>query len=482
MRIKTLFKNIPVVFPKKGTQVDVRGLCTDSRLVKAGDLFIALKGSHVDGNDFANDAARAGAVAILSDLLHPSLGLPQVITPLASDILPEIASRFYDAPHRKMRLIGITGTNGKTTTAYLLERLLSELAPIGVMSTIETRIGDRRIPSRLTTTDLVSNYRSLAEMASAGCRYAVMEVTSHGLAQKRVEGIGFDVAIFTNLSQDHLDFHHTIDKYAESKGLLFRGLSKSAHAIVNADDPYSKQMQSRCYAKCFTYGIDTSADIRATLNKKGFEIEGVQFVLPLIGKHNVYNALAAIATGKIYGLTLQEMAQRLKKCPQIPGRLEKIPNDRDIKVFVDFAHTPDALRSSLQTLSESTQARLITVFGCGGDRDREKRSKMGAVVQEFSDYAIITNDNPRSESPQSITEQIVRGFAKKEAFTVILDRKEAIERALSFAKSGDVVLIAGKGHEKEQIFQNSRIHFDDCSVVRDFFSKNTPNSPITVGE
>ena len=469
MRLKRLIQQIDGLEVKGSKEIEITGLTAHSKRVAPGNLFIAKKGRKHDGALFIPDAIVSGASAILTDMYDPFVSAVQLIHPDISSIEAKLAACYYQNPSHALRVVGVTGTNGKTTVSFLLEALFSKAEiRTGMIGTIEWIVGDHRFPGSMTTPDVITNQKLLRDMVQAGCSAAVMEVTSHGLDQGRVGEIDFDLAVFTNLTQDHLDYHQDMDAYREAKEKLFAGLTRDKWAILNADD----FMRFATKANVFTYGIDADADLQAKeirlSDKKTqflvcYQGQELECRSQLVGKFNVYNLLAAISAGLCYGLSLETCLQALKSFKKVPGRLEKVKEG----IFVDYAHTEDALKSVLQTLNEIKKGRLITVFGCGGDRDREKRPKMGKVASELSDMAIVTSDNPRSEDPEEIIEDILRGCDK--SVSVQLDREEAIRFAIAIKKPEDLVLIAGKGHEKEQIFAHHVLPFDDAEVVRKLY-------------
>jgi len=451
MKLKKLIENLPIEIFRGSKEVEVTSLCSHSKYLAPGSLFIAKVGTHTDGSQYINEAIASGAVAILTDLPNPSLKITQLIAKDVRQAEALLAARFYDDPSSELFMVGITGTNGKTTTSYLIHYLLKS----GMIGTIEYIVGKVRFQSELTTPDIITNQKLLREMVKQGCRSAVMEVSSHALSQKRTEGIDFDCAIFTNLTQDHLDYHHTIEEYAATKALLFKGLKKEATAVV----PYGeKRMIAECKSKILTYGIgqgDVAAtDLHLAFDHTTFKVNGKEYKMPLVGRFNVLNAVAALAACRVYG---KEDCD-LEHFPSVPGRLQRVKDN----VFVDFAHTPDALENVLQALREFAPARILTVFGAGGDRDRGKRPKMGAVAAKYSDLVILTSDNPRSEDPEKICAEIAVGAPSA---LIEIDRRKAIERAIGLADRDDLVLIAGKGHESYQIFAHKTIPFDDRKVV-----------------
>jgi UDP-N-acetylmuramoyl-L-alanyl-D-glutamate--2,6-diaminopimelate ligase len=450
MKLKALVKDCKAKVV--GKDVAVTGLATDSRTTSPGQLFIAKKGLSHNGAEFIEQAVKAGAAAVCTDLFDPFLKVTQVIYPDPAALLPILASRYYDHPSKKIPVIGVTGTKGKTTTSYLLRHFLNA----GLVGTVETIIGKTRYPSTLTTHDLVQNQKLLREMVQQGCPAAILEVSSHGLEQKRVEGIEFALAVFTNLYPDHLDYHRTMEAYAAAKARLFK---VARRAVLNADSPWAEKM-----GRGVTFGIE-AGDIRAekiemTPRETKFVVAGTEFVMPLIGKFNVYNALGAIVAGQEMGLSLPHMQKALLSFEGVPGRLERIGN-----VFVDFAHTQEALENVLATLRVVAKGKLIVVFGAGGDRDPQRRTGLAKAADSGADAAIVTSDNPRREDPQEIARQIVAGFSRLTPM-VEIDRKTAIEKAIAMAGPDDFVLIAGKGHQKEQIYAHRTLPFDDVVVAK----------------
>jgi UDP-N-acetylmuramoyl-L-alanyl-D-glutamate--2,6-diaminopimelate ligase len=448
----------------------IRQVTTDSRQVGPGALFVAIRG----GKKFIPEAIRRGAVAIALDT--EEVGCPsvaQLVSPQIDTLLPTLLDRFYRPP--RLALVGITGTNGKTTTSYLIHHILNTCGhKSGLIGTIGCKIGEEKLSSTHTTPDLSTLIPLFQTMGQKGCTAAVMEVSSHALDQGRVQGVSFQVALFTNLTLDHLDYHGTMEAYAAAKAHLFTTLQPTSTAVINADDPWSEQIVMECPAPLFTYGIDHEADLRAShlaLSPYGMEMQlhfrGLTWVVqsPLIGKFNVYNLLAAVSAALVLGISIEKSLRALSTFHAVPGRLERVVNPKNIPVFVDYAHTDDALDNVLRTLRELGPKRIITIFGCGGDRDVSKRPKMARVAEALSDVVIVTTDNPRSESPEAIIAEIVRGFARKE-FLVEIDRAEAISKAMGMAREGDLVLIAGKGHETVQIFADRTVPFDDRDLIR----------------
>jgi UDP-N-acetylmuramoyl-L-alanyl-D-glutamate--2,6-diaminopimelate ligase len=488
MKLKLLLQDLKVQIKGK-KDLEITGISSHSKQVGPGNLFIARKGMKTDGTLFIEEAIQGGAAAILTDLYNPFLEVTQVIVEYPKEISSEalyfkqlealIAKRFYKDPSDALFLVGITGTNGKTTTSYLIKHVLEESkGDCGLIGTIESIVGDHRFPSSLTTPDVITVNKYLSEMVRYGSKSAVMEVTSHALTQQRVEGIHFDVAVFTNLTQDHLDYHKTMEQYGMAKALLFKQLSSSGVAIMNRDDPSVDLLVKDMVASELSYALENSqADLIAKqikLSPKGmsFEVyyqnqkEKIEIVL--VGRFNVYNCLAAIGVALIKGMTLSEIAKKLKTFKGVSGRLEKIPNQKHLHAYVDFAHTDQAIQNVLVTLREFTKGKIFIVLGCGGDRDKEKRPKMGTMAEKHADQVILTSDNPRSEDPLQIIQEMLGGIKDKQKCLVEVDRKKAIERALSLASKEDIVLIAGRGHEQMQIFQDKAIPLSDREVVEQY--------------
>lgn len=465
--------------------VEVSYITSHSQKVAPGALFIAKRGTVFDGNQYVVDALRSGAVAILSDMYNPTLTNSAQI--IVSDVVRAealVSAQFFGNPTEKLWMVGITGTSGKTTTSYLVRHLLkASQISTGLIGTVAYIAGKNEIMASRTTPDVIFNHKIAHDMLEAHDVACVMEVTSHALEQGRVYGIDFDVAVYTNLSHEHLDYHKSMDEYARAKKKLFEkmgsGRKKRVISIFNAQDPYFSYMKEGSICPYITYGIEDhhSDSIALDLFAKNISCrpDGTSFDLlynkhtypvfsPLPGRFNIYNVLAAIAVVLQKGIEIEVIIENLKTFSGPPGRLERIQNDLGVAIFVDYAHKEDALRKVLPTLRECTEGRIITVFGCGGDRDREKRPLMARAVEEFSDFAIVTSDNPRSESPDAIISEVIRGF-QSDRYHIEPDRKKAIYEAIRIASPKDTILIAGKGHEKEQIFRNRTIHFDDCLVA-----------------
>ncbi len=486
MKLSVLLKQVQHEFRKNDADPDIKGIAYDSRMVKPGFLFFALRGRNQDGNRFIEDAVSRGALAVVSD--EPSFSRSAapvgISVPDARTAMAFIACAFHGHPSDKLRVVGITGTNGKTTVAFMIRNILAAagIQP-GMLGTIQYEIGDRTIPAQRTTPESPDIQDMLAQMVRVGCRSAVMEVSSHALLQQRVLCVEFNVAVFTNLTQDHLDYHGCMDDYFQAKTLLFPPCSsgsKPLTAIINLDDPWGAKLASivqQGQSRLVTYGMHPDAMVcakRLKVGSGGSEITvagpwgETGLSLKLLGRFNISNALAAFACCVDMGVEPSAIAGSLAAMDSVRGRLELVPVERDFSVFVDYAHTEDALRNVLTTLREITSGRLIVVFGCGGNRDRKKRPLMGAVVGNLADHSILTSDNPRKEEPSTIIAEIEKGFEGKKNYEVIPDRREAIGRGLAVAGKGDVVLIAGKGHEIYQEQADRTVPFDDREVVASF--------------
>lgn len=455
--------------------VDVTGVSCDSRHVRRGDVYVAIQGTHVDGHDYIGEALAAGAAAVVAQkAVYPLPPVPVVVVRDARRAFAKIAAKLHDEPSRRLNVIGVTGTNGKTTTTFLLRSILQAAGErVGLLGTVFNILGDKPVDSSMTTPDAATIQASMAEMVRRGCRSCVMEVSSHALVQHRVDHVHFAAGIFTNLTRDHLDYHQTLERYRNAKAMLFEQLPSHGVAAVNADDPHGEFFASRGTARLVTWGLERG-DVRASIEE--MSIGGTRFSLelggervivssPLIGRHNVQNMLGAAACLYAMGYDIEPIKMGLENARAVPGRLEEISLSQDYKVFVDYAHTPDALERVLGTLKPLTPGRLIVVFGCGGDRDRGKRPLMGGVVERMADVAVVTSDNPRSEEPLSIIQDILKGFQRPAHAEVVLDRREAIHRAVRLARSGDTILIAGKGHEAYQVVKGNIFPFDDRTVA-----------------
>ncbi len=489
-KLSDYFKDGEIIASKGPLDRPISGIVMDSRRVVPGNLYFALPGLRTDGGEYIDEAINHGAVAIVTNKLP--LHAPgkatfiQVADPRAQ--LARVSQRYYRFPDRDMSVIGVTGTNGKTTVTHLLKHLLNGDQRIGLIGTINYDLGARTVPSFKTTPESIDIYGMLAQMRDAGCRQAVMEVSSHGIDQNRVLGMSFSAAVFTNLTRDHLDYHKNLDAYFDVKTRLFTGETGAQPklAVINLDDPRGPELVKRISAgpgvKILTYGESKDADIRAeniSLNFKNTTFRlvwpggALDIDSPLIGRYNVSNLLAAIATAIGLGRDPLVIMSRLKTFNGVAGRMERIETGQPFNALVDYAHTDDALRNALGMLRAITPGRLLVVFGCGGNRDRAKRPLMMRAVQEFADHAFATADNPRGESLQQIFNDMKTGVTAPEKLTWIEDRRRAISLALDMAKPGDCLIVAGKGHESYQEFADTVIPFDDRQTLRELISLKT---------
>ncbi len=457
---------------------------SDSRKIQPGMLFIAISGTKEQGEEYMEDAIQKGAVAVVAQKYRPlSRPIPFGVTPEPRHALSRITHYLWQEPAKGMRITGITGTNGKTTTSFLIRSILQKASyPTGLLGTTGCYYAEQFFPATHTTPEPVELNEHFARMKSSGIEHVVMEVSSHSLDQGRVAHLDFDFGIFTNLSRDHLDYHLTMEKYLEAKSLLFRSLKENAFAILNYNAPESQYLKQNTRAKCVFFSLQKqknvaiyAEEIQAPGVKNRFTLVTpngkVDIILSLPGIYNIENALAAAACAWAEGIPLETIAQGLNSFSGVPGRMELIPWQGNFEVFVDFAHTDQALKKAVLTLKETKPNRLLLVFGCGGDRDRGKRPMMGEIGKLYADYTWITNDNPRTENPESIASEIVKGFADSKNYTLCLDRAKAIEEAIQSAYEGDIVLIAGKGHENVQIVGKDRFPFSDQEVAKNCLEK-----------
>jgi len=469
-----------------------RRIAVDSRTVQPGDIFVALRGDQFDGHDFIGQAIEAGAEIIVAERsVHIPDSIEMVTVEDSAEALGEIAGAAYGLGEKRLTQLAVTGTNGKTTVAYLTRAILKEAKiPCGLLSTIEYDLGDEIIAPTHTTPDALRLAESLCRMISNGLSAMVMECSSHGLHQRRTALMNFTAAALTNVSGDHLDYHENEQNYLMAKSLLFRDLNREGIAVLNAHDPASQTMAKITQAKVWQYGLDTDTQIVGQIER--LSVEGstwrlslaggsVQIQSRLIGRYNVLNCLAASGLALAGGASLNEIAEALQHFSGLPGRVERIECGQPFTVLVDYAHTDDALRCTLSSLKELHEGRIILVFGCGGERDRLKRPRMAAVAEKFADQIFLTNDNPRCESPDQIIKDITAGFTVEgmRNVSVQLDRRSAIEAACNAAGRGDLVLIAGKGHELTQEIAGEKTAFDDRLVARQILNTRLTEHPIT---
>lgn len=494
MYLSELLKSVEPLAVRGGDDLEIQGLFYDSRSVRPGGLFFALRGGSVDGHRYIGAAIAAGAAAVVAeDAASVPAGVTCVTMADSRLAMSLMAAAFYGNPTVAVPLVGVTGTNGKTTTTYILEGIFEAAGlPAAVLGTVNYRFREHAFPAPHTTPESVDLQRTLRELVDSGARGVVMEVSSHALEQRRVDGCCFDVGIFTNLTRDHLDYHRDMESYLASKLRLFTALLRPdrdkprRRAVVNLDDPYGRTFALRATSPVLTYGLGTGAEV--TAREVRFSVDGISGILvtpkgekpfhsPLLGRFNLANILAAVAAGVALDFPLTAIRAGIEGHRKVPGRLETVANNRGITLLVDYAHTGDALENVLRTMKELAAGRLITVFGCGGDRDRGKRPVMGEVAAGFSDLAVVTSDNPRSEEPLAIMTEIRQGIVPlgvkeyaiaelecgfdAKGFIMVSSRYEAIRLAVRVARPGDIVLLAGKGHEDYQIVGQTRHHFDD---------------------
>ena len=455
----------------KMKEIEIKSIEFDSRKVKPGALFIAVKGEEFNGNNFIDNAIKNGAVAVVTQKEKPAR-LPQIIVQDTRAAMGKLARRFY-GDFADVTKIGITGTNGKTTTSFLLHSILENAnKKPGLIGTIYY-IGKTKVKAERTTPESLDIFKLIDQFRKDGAKAVVMEVSSHALSLKRVDDMRFHIAVFTNLSQDHLDFHRTFENYKAAKMRIFSLLKKGGFAIFNLDDPASKAIELMDLENRVSYGVENRGDIFAEIIKDSIDGLNVDVIYKeqryrinsnLIGKFNIYNILAAFATGVAMDINTDIIIRGIEKLKSIRGRMERVVDN----IFVDFAHTPSAIEKVLMSLKQYTCGKLIIVFGCGGDRDKEKRPKMGAIASRLADFTIITSDNPRKESPKSIIGDIEKGM-NNSYYKVIEDRREAIRYAMSAKKKNDILIVTGKGHEEHQIIGDKRIEFDDAGIIRECF-------------
>lgn len=481
MKLSELLQGIEYKAITGAMNIDVQGIHYDSRNIEKGFLFICIPGFKTDGHNFVDQAIENGATVILAERkIKVNKGVTLIITPNCRLAMPIVAGNFYEHPSRDLRVIGVTGTNGKTTTTHLIKAILEEWGKdTGIMGTLYARIADSEKILGNTTPESVEIEEFMNLSRKNNADYVVMEVSSHALDLGRVDQIAFDAAVFTNLTQDHLDYHHSMEEYRKAKAKLFEQVNRNnGFAIINADDEAARSFADIC-ADNYTFAIDEKSNVRAVNVQSS--LKGSQFTvlsqegsfdinMKLIGKFSVYNALSAIAFALKEGIDIDTIKAALQKVGSVAGRFEQVDCGQDFTVVVDYAHTPDGLENILKTGRDIVENRLITVFGCGGDRDRTKRPLMGNIAARYSDFSVVTSDNPRTENPEAIIDDIIPGLDQVEdhQYRRIVDRREAISHAISMAHKGDLLIIAGKGHETYQLVNGKVLDFDDRKVAREF--------------
>ncbi|ABG59995.1 UDP-N-acetylmuramoyl-L-alanyl-D-glutamate--2,6-diaminopimelate ligase [Cytophaga hutchinsonii] len=479
MQIKDLIYKVSLISVSGRTDVDVTAICFDSRKVEKGSMFIAVRGVSSDGHSFIADVIQKGATAVVCEEL-PEIESTADCTIIqvkdSAEALGMIASNFYDSPSSKLKLVGVTGTNGKTTTVTLLYRLFRKLGyKTGLLSTVENIIEDKVVQATHTTPDAISLNKLLADMVKAGCTHCFMEVSSHAAVQRRIAGLQFAGGLFSNITHDHLDYHKTFDEYIKAKKLFFDGLPNDSFALINSDDKRGRVMIQNTRAKTYTYSLLALADfkgklISTTMQGLEMDVDGIQAWFRLIGNFNAYNLLAVYATAVLLGEDKEEVLMQLSTIEAANGRFEQQISATRITVIVDYAHTPDALKNVLETITELKGAnKIITVVGCGGNRDAAKRPVMADIACQFSDHVVLTSDNPRNEEPQAILTEMEKGvrIVDKKKVLSVLDRKEAIKVACTLASTGDIILVAGKGHETYQEIKGVKYPFDDRLIIKE---------------
>ncbi|MDR2570643.1 MAG: UDP-N-acetylmuramoyl-L-alanyl-D-glutamate--2,6-diaminopimelate ligase [Oscillospiraceae bacterium] len=485
MTLERLIKNVDIVSIGADFGMLIHGISYDTRVLRKGDIFVAIKGYEVDGHKYINEAIKKGAACIICEV-EPDIETQYVVVEDSRKALACISAEWFGYPAKKIKIIGVTGTNGKTSVTCLVKYVLEKCSgsKVGLIGTNGNFIGDRELYTEHTTPESFETQKLLDKMILEGCKYVVMEVSSHALYLKRVYGIEYDVGVFTNLTPEHLDFHGTMDEYARAKAILF---ANCKNAVVNLDDTYAKIMIDSSCGKVMTYGVEnnsadlTGKDIRLSPGKTEFCVitEGSinRVYLQIPGMFSVYNALAAIASVNLLGYGIENIAPLFHSFEGVKGRAEVVPTGHDYTVLIDYAHTPDALNNIISTVRGFAKERVIVLFGCGGDRDKAKRPLMGQITAELADYMVITSDNPRTEEPGKIIDEILTGIGQSNTPYIVLEnRREAICWALDNIKTGDVLLLAGKGHETYQICGNEKIHFDDREVVMEHIRQKSAES------
>ena len=474
--LKELLATLPSKRIFGQTDFDIEKIEYDSRKIDQGDLFVAIPGFKEDGHKYISSALGEGAIGVVAQRDDDYEAKVKIIVPDTREALALLTCKFFDSPSEKLKVVGITGTNGKTTITYLVKSILDKAGnKTGLVGTIAYFIGEEKLFATNTTPESLDLQQMFSRMLEKGTDSVVMEVSSHALTLKRVVGVDFDVAVFTNLNREHLDFHHTLSAYKKSKGLLFEMLSHKSYAVINSDDPNWRYFYDKAKTNRLTYSLhDEGADFYAesiSCDLEGSQIDlvtpigRVKINLKLLGESNIYNALASAAVGVALKANLETIKSGLESVEGIPGRMEKIQAGQDFNILIDYAHTPYALEGLLKTVRRQTPGDLFVLFGCGGDRDQGKRPQMGKVASLLADRVFLTEDNPRSEDPEKIISQIMQGIKNKEKVEIIIDRKEGIKKAINIAKKGDSLVLAGKGHENYQIKKDRKSHFSDKETV-----------------
>ena len=478
MKLQDLLKGVAVLESTAAPDTEINEVRYDSRAVRPGDLFVAIRGYATDGHQYIGKALEQGAAAIVCE--EAPAGVPAVVVENARRALAEIAANRFGHPADSMVMLGVTGTNGKTTTTYLVKHMLEDAGhKVGLIGTNQNLIGDEVVETERTTPESYELHALFARMRDAGCTHVIMEVSSHSLVLDRVHGIHFAVGAFTNLTQDHLDFHKTMEEYRKAKALLF---TISDKGVINLDDPAAGAMLADAKCPCLTFSCEKDA---ADLTAKNLKLhaDGVEFVaatkgdlarvkLPIPGHFSAENALTALGIVLQLGMPLADAAKSLATATGVKGRVEVVPTDTDYTVLIDYAHSPDGVENVLRAVRGFAKGRVVALFGCGGDRDRTKRPKMGKIAADLADFCIVTSDNPRTEDPKAIIDDILEGMkGTKTPMQVIVDRPEAIHWALAHAKKDDIIVLMGKGHETYQEVNHVKHHMDEREIVRDFFAR-----------
>jgi UDP-N-acetylmuramoyl-L-alanyl-D-glutamate--2,6-diaminopimelate ligase len=480
MLLRDLISKVSVDIVAAEMDLIIQGISFDSRTTATGEIFIAIRGYESDGHDFIADAVNKGAICVICEEI-PDTEIPYIVVKNSRYALAAVSAAWFGYPAERIKVIGVTGTNGKTTVTNLVKWVIENCSTkkVGLIGTNINMIGEREYDSILTTPESYFIHEFFSLMHDEGCEYAVMEVSSHALQLGRVYGIEFEVGVFTNLSADHLDFHNSLEEYAQTKALLFENCRKAA---INIDDKHASLMISKAICPVYTFAVENETadliakNIKLHSDKVDFSalaignLDKVELGIP--GMFSVYNALSAISVGVLLGFDIEKISKALKTCKGVKGRAEVVPTTGDFTILIDYAHTPDALKNIITTSRVFAEGRVVTLFGCGGDRDRKKRPLMGEIAVKHSDFVIVTSDNPRTEEPGAIINEILEGMVGTNTpYCVIENRREAIYWALDNAESNDVIILAGKGHETYQIFGKEKIHFDEREVVADYYKK-----------